>query len=134
MSLHPLFSPKLGQDQSMLCSRIITAKILPLVLMAYRTLRWVFILHLGAWICTPNILALPTACKPIVKLNMCLESLANAGYTSHALDSLNQVRANFYHYRDKSLLISIWKFFELILHMANKNELNITFIIYRVEQ
>ena len=66
VSLHPLLSPKLGQDQSTLHSKRITTKQFPLVLKAYHTLRWAVVLHLGAWIYTLNILALHTTGKPII--------------------------------------------------------------------
>ena len=54
------------------------------ILKTYHFLRWVVVFHLGAWLCTPNILTLQAACEPVIILSMCPGSFTNSGFACHA--------------------------------------------------
>ena len=53
----------------------------------------------SAWICTPNILALHTTCKPIINTEHASQtSYKWQPYMPYTMDTLNQMSANVYHY------------------------------------
>ena len=78
-------------------------------------LRQVVVFHGGAWLCTPNILALQTACKPVLILSMHSGSFTNDSFACHAIWTLWVKGRQMYVVTNApsiSLSMTIWIFCE----------------------